>query len=350
MDNTIVISTPPHVKSKRTTRGIMIDVCIALSPAAIAGCVFFGWQALLIILISVFTCAATEFIYFFIANGGFSNKCRDAGAVCKRFVRQFDFTSVVTGLILALILPTTDKWWQVFYEVIFGAIFSIAVVKMFFGGTGKNLVNPAAAGRAFMFLSFGLTTYVAANFGPVMDGSEVLTGATNLSGSILMGNGNVLNLVDLLLGTGKAGCIGETCIIAILIGYVYLCARGVIKWWQPLLFFVILGFTAVIMNGFYGETYVFDMNAFLPAILSGGAAFAGVFMLTDYVTSPKGVWGQTFYYGFAAILLGVLRYFTKIEVASFIILIMNIITPLIDRYMIEKPFGYKKEKKQKESN
>lgn len=348
MDNTVVISTPPHVKSKRTTRGIMIDVCIALAPAAIAGCVFFGWQALLIILMSVLICVATEFVYFFIANKGFSNKCKDAGAVCKRWVKQFDFTSVVTGLILALILPTTDKWYQVFYEVIFGAVFAIAIVKMLFGGTGKNLVNPAAAGRVFMFLSFGLTTYVAANFGPVMDGSKVLTGATNLSGSLLQGNGNTLNLLDLLLGTGKAGCIGETCILAILVGYVYLSVRDVIKWWQPLFFLAVLGFTAVIMNGFYGDTYVFDMNVFLPSIMSGGAVFMGVFMLTDYVTSPKGVWGQMFYYGVAAILLGVLRYFTSYEVASFVILLMNLITPLIDRYMISKPFGYKRVKKQKE--
>ena len=112
MDNSIVISTPPHVKSKRTTRSIMLDVCFALAPAAIAGCVFFGWQALLIILMSVFACVATEFVYFFIANKGFSEKCKNAKAVCLRWTKQFDFTSMVTGLILAMIIPTTDKWYQ----------------------------------------------------------------------------------------------------------------------------------------------------------------------------------------------------------------------------------------------
>ena len=249
MDNSIVISTPPHVKSKRTTRGIMLDVCIALAPAAIAGCVFFGWQALLIILMSVFACVATEFVYFFIANKGFSEKCKNAKAVCLRWTKQFDFTSVVTGLILAMIIPTTDKWYQVLYEVIFGAVFAIAIVKMLFGGTGKNLVNPAAAGRVFMALSFthlvATSGFVGANFDPISDSSLVFTDATNLAG--LLTNGldiapsSYLSPLDLLLGTGVSGCIGETCKLAIIIGYIYLCVRGVIKWWQPLLFLVVLG-------------------------------------------------------------------------------------------------------------
>ena len=352
MDNSIVISTPPHVKSKRTTRGIMLDVCIALAPAAIAGCVFFGWQALLIILMSVFACVATEFVYFFIANKGFSNKCRDAKAVCLRWTKQFDFTSVVTGIILALILPTTDKWYQVFYEVIFGAIFAIAVVKMLFGGTGKNLVNPAAAGRVFMFLSFSITTVVAANFEAISDSSLVFTDATNLSGLLTYGTGNnptsYISPLDLFLGTGIMGSIGETCKLAILIGYVYLCVRGVIKWWQPLLFLVVLGFTAVLLAGFTFDKYTFDIALFLPSVLSGGALFGAVFMMPDYVTSPKGVWGQLLYYVAGAILLALLRHFTRMEVISFVILLMNLVTPLIDKYLIRRPFGYIRQKKHKE--
>ena len=133
MDNTIVVSTPPHVKSKRTTRGIMLDVLIALLPCAIAGIVFFGWRALVIELVAVVTCVATEFVYFFILNKGFSNKCADAKKVCLRWVKQFDLTSVITGLILALILSSDVKW----YEVIIGSIFAIAVVKMLFGDYDK---------------------------------------------------------------------------------------------------------------------------------------------------------------------------------------------------------------------
>ncbi len=357
MDNTVMISTPPHVKTKRTSRNIMLDVVIALLPSAVAGVIFFGWQALLIILMSVIACVATEVVYFFIAHKGFSNKCKHAGEVCAKWIKQFDFTSVVTGLILALILPVTDKWYNVFYEVIFGAIFAIAVVKMLFGGTGKNLVNPASAGRVFMFLSFSITTYIAANIGPVSDSSTLISGATNLSGSLLSRFDSVagtkapesaLSVIDLFLGTGVAGCIGETCKIAILIGYVYLCVRGVIKWWQPLLFLGVFGLFATLMSGFGFESYKFDISLFLPHILSGGVMFAAVFMFTDYSTSPKGVYGQLFYFIVSAIVLAVLRYFTKIEVASFVIVLMNLFIPLIDKAFIRKPFGYKKEKNAKE--
>lgn len=349
MDNTVVVSTPPHVKNKRTTRGIMLDVCIALAPCAVAGCVFFGWQALLIILMSVFACVATEFVYFFIANKGFAKKCADAKSVCRRWLKQFDFTSVVTGLILALILPTTQKWYEVFYEVIIGAIFSIAVVKMLFGGTGKNLVNPAAAGRVFMFLSFSVTTYVACNFGAIADGGTLTSGATNLAGLLGKEPKNTLNVLDLFLGTGVPGCIGETCKLAIIAGYIYLVVRKVIKWWQPILFIALFGFVAVLMSGFaYKAGYKFDVKLFLPHVLSGGAMFAAVFMIPDYVTSPKCVWGQLLYIGLTAVVMAVLRYFTHIEVASFVIILMNLFVPLIDKYVIPLPFGYKRTKKVKE--
>lgn len=349
MDNTIVVSTPPHIKTKRTTRSIMIDVCIALVPSAVAGCVFFGWQALMIILMSVFACAATEFVYFFVQNKGFSNKCKDAKAVCVRFLKQFDFTSVVTGLILALILPTTDKWYEVFYEVLIGGIFSIAVVKMLFGGTGKNLVNPAAAGRVFMFISFSLTTYVACKFNYIGDSGVLTTGATNLSTLLGKNPSNTESLLDLFLGSGVSGCIGETCALAILVGYVYLSVRQVIKWWQPIFFLVIFGFTAVLMSGFgFKDGYKFDMSLFLPHILSAGVLFAAIFMFTDYVTSPKNVWAQIVYFAVSAIVLAIMRYLTKTEVASFIILLMNLFVPLIDKYVRPRPFGYKKEKKAKE--
>lgn len=346
IDNTVVISTPPHVRGTRSTRGIMGDVCIALAPAAIAGIVFFGWYALIVELVAVLGCVATEFVYFFIAKGGFANKCKNAGLTCKLWLKQFDLTSVITGLILALILPVTVKW----YEVLIGSIFAIAIVKMFFGGTGKNLVNPAATARVVMFLSFSLTAYVAANFGAIspVDNGEVLTGATNLSGYLLKGQPSQLGVLDLFLGTGVNGCIGETSALAILIGYIYLCVRKVIKWWQPLLFLAVFGFTAVLLSGFYFDSYKFDITLFMPHILSGGAVFAAVFMFTDYVTSPKGVIGQLVYYIGGAVLLAVLRYLTSLETASFVIMIMNILVPLIDRYCIRKPFGYVKEKKQKE--
>ena len=147
-------------------------------------------------------------------------------------------------------------------------------------------------------------------------------------------------------GTGVAGCIGETCKVAILVGFVYLAIRNVIKWWQPLLFIAVFGFTAVFLSGFdYANqgAYIYDMELFLPHIFSGGVLFGAVFMFTDYVTSPKGVFGQIVYYVIAALLVAVLRYLTKIEVTSFVIILMNLFVPLIDKYVRRKPFGYKKE-------
>ncbi len=344
MDNTIVVSTPPHVKSPRTTKGIMLDVVISLVPCAIAGIVFFGINAFVLLLTAVLGAVATEFVYYFIANGGFSEKCKNAGKVCKRWWKQFDYTSVVTGMILALILPSSANW----YEVLIGSIFSIAIVKMLFGGTGKNLVNPAAAGRVFMFISFStaLTAYVAANFEPISLDSQLFTGATHLSGFLLGGDAKgEMALIDLFLGTGVAGCIGETCKLAVLIGFIYLVVRKVIKWWQPVLFIVLSSFLSVCLAATSGS---FDIALFPSYMLSGGLMFAAVFMAPDYVTSPKGNNGQIVYYVALAVLTSLLRFYCKIEVVSFAILLMNLVVPLIDTYIVRKPFGYKKVKKQKE--
>ncbi len=340
MDNTIVISTPPHVKSPRTTKGIMLDVLIALLPATIAGLIFFGWQALVVIVTAVLSAVAAEFVYYFIYNGGFKDKCSKAAGVCKKWLKQFDFTSVVTGLILALILPSTAKW----YEVLIGAVFAIVIVKMLFGGTGKNLVNPAAAGRVMMFLSFSLTTYIAANFEPTSLDSELFTGATHLSGWLLGGNPDAkITWLDLFLGAGVAGCIGETCKLALIAGYIYLVVRKVIKWWQPLLYIVLSAFLSVCMAATV-EGATFDISLMLDYSLSGGLMFGAIFMATDYVTSPKGVYGQIVYYVLLAVLTSLLRFYTKIEVVSFIILLVNLVVPLIDTYIVRRPFGYVKEK------
>lgn len=338
MNNEIVISTPPHVKSKRTTKTIMLDVIISLLPATVMGIVFFGLNALLVVLVSVAAAVATEFVYYFIANGGFKDKCKRAGGVCLNWLKQFDYTSIITGLILALIVPSSTKW----YEVLIGSMLAIAIVKMLFGGTGKNLVNPAATGRVIMTISaFGIATFAAPQIGAILDTGSIATGATVLSGNLLKGNEAGLSLLDMFLGTGMAGCIGETCKPAILIGFVYLCVRGVIKWWQPLLYVVVTGLLGVCLQGF-------DFGFFLPSILSGGLLFGAVFMATDYVTSPKGTYGQIVYYLLLAVLTAVLRYLTKAEVVSFVIMLVNLLVPLIDTYIVRKPFGYKREKKNKE--
>lgn len=349
MNSNVVISTPPHVKSKRTTKGIMIDVAIALVPAAVMGIVYFRLNAFILVLTSVLSAVATEFVYYFIAKGGFKNKCKNAKNVCVKWCRQFDFTSVVTGLILALIVPPTTNW----YEILLGAVFAIAIVKMLFGGTGKNLVNPAAAGRIFMFISFTLTVYSAAQVGAIDSASTVYTagetiktGATHLSGYLLSGGDGKMAWLDLFLGTGVAGCVGETCKLALIVGYIYLVVRKVIKWWQPLLYIIPSAFFSVCLAAIGSS---FDIGLFLDYALSGGLMFGAIFMATDYVTSPKGVYGQIVYYLLLAVLTSLLRYFAKIEIVSFVIMLTNLIVPLIDTYIVRKPFGYKKQKKQKEA-
>ena len=322
----------------------MLDVIIALIPAAVMGIVYFGLNAFILELTAVLTAVATEFVYFFIKNKGFSDKCRHAGEVCKKWWKQFDYTSIVTGLILALIIPSAVKW----YEVLIGAIFSIALVKMVFGGTGKNLVNPAATGRIFMFLSFSLTVYTACAINPVSPDSNLFTGPTHLSGWLLATENAAgrMSWLDLFLGTGVAGCIGETCKVALILGYIYLVVRKVIKWWQPLLFIVVACFLSVCFAAI--DTKTFDIGLFLDFMLSGGLMFGAIFMATDYVTSPKGVYGQIVYYAALGVLTALLRYLTKIEVVSFVIMLMNLLVPLIDTYIVRKPFGYKKVRKQKE--
>ena len=382
MDNSIVITTPPHVKSRRTTRSIMLDVLIALAPAAICGIVYFLVDALILEITCVAFAVIAEFVYFFIAKGGFNLRFADsetkelkgkiaalkkagrpfedeqAALKAKRaalnkaaaakmrsvffsFIKQFDFTSVVTGLILALILPPAVNW----YEAAIGSAFAIIIVKMVFGGTGRNIANPAAVGRVFMFISFAITTYTAANFGTIIEGSgdTLSSSATYLADALLTDKPDIgaISLVDLFLGTGLKGCIGETCKLALIVGYIYLAVRKVIKWWQPLLYLAVLGLMAAALNA--------DFAYFLPSILSGGAMFGGIFMFTDYVTSPKGVYAQIVYYALAGILTAVLRHFTHIEVVSFVIVLMNLIVPLLDMWIRRRPFGYKREKKNEEA-
>ncbi len=341
MDNRLIVSTSPHLKTARTTKKIMLDVIIALLPTTVASWIFFGVEALVLELCAVLSAVAFEFIYYFIANGGFAKKCQNALAVCKKWYKQFDYTSIITGMILALGLPPTTK----FYELIIGAAFAIIIVKMLFGGTGKNLVSPSTAARVFMFISFSITTYTACKIYPIsLDSSLLTTGATYLSGSLLQAEPVAkMQFIDLFIGTGLNGCIGETCKLAILIGYAYLVIRKVIKWWQPALYIGATFALSLALNGFKFAT-AFDLT------LSGGLIFGAVFMATDYVTSPKNSLGQIVYYIFLGVMTAILRHLTKLEVVSFVILLGNLIVPLIDTYIIQRPFGYTREKAVKEAN
>ena len=333
----VFIEHSPHQKSSLTTRRIMLDVLIALLPASAAGIVFFGWEAAVFIAISLASAFLTELVWYLIQHKVWT----DSG-ILKDFFRQFDLTSLVTGLLLALCLPAQIEAW---YMPLIGSIFAVGVAKMLFGGTGKNIVNPALAGRIMLFISFtAMTMYPAANFGPIATDAanfDPSAGSTQL-GNFLSGQ-PMLSALDLFLGTGVAGCIGETCKLALLVGYLYLCVRSVIKWYLPVLYIGVTGLFAVALEGF-------DFGYFLPSILSGGLFLGAIFMATDYVTSPKSKLGNIIYFIALGLLTAGLRKATGIEVVSFCILLMNFLVFLIDLAIKPRPFGYVRRKKRKEAN
>lgn len=324
-----LVSVAPHIKSPRTTKHIMLDVLIALLPAAAAGIVYFGGEAAAVIALSLVSALLTEFVWFLLREKIWAQPKE----VLKKFAAQFDFTSPITGLLLALCLPADIGAW---YMPVLGSIFAVGVVKMLFGGTGKNIVNPAIAGRVFLFISFAaMTSYPLARFGALNAGGGLTTGATQLNQ--LLNGETVLSPLDLFLGTGVAGCIGETCKLALLAGGVYLCVRGVIKWYLPVLYIGVTGLFAAALE--------WDIGYFLPSILTGGLFLGAIFMATDYVTTPKSKLGNILYFIALGLLTAGLRKATGIEVVSFCILLMNFTVFLIDLAIKVRPFGFRRAKR-----
>ena len=332
----LIVSPAPHIKTRRTTRTIMLDVLIALLPASAAGIVFFGWEAAVFIAISLAGAFLTELVWYLIQHKVWT----DSG-ILKDFFRQFDLTSLVTGLLLALCLPAQIEAW---YMPLIGSIFAVGVAKMLFGGTGKNIVNPALAGRIMLFISFtAMTMYPAANFGPIATDAanfDPSAGSTQL-GNFLSGQ-PMLSALDLFLGTGVAGCIGETCKLALLVGYLYLCVRGVIKWYLPLLYIVTTGLFAMALEGGFG------INLFAEAIFSGGLFLGAIFMATDYVTTPKTTLGNIIYFIVLGLFTAGLRKAVGIEVVSFAIFLMNFVVFLLDLVIRPRPFGSVKTRRAKQ--
>ena len=330
-------SSSPHVKAKRTTRHIMIDVCIALLPAVIMGIVYFGWRAAALIAISVASSILSEGVYLLICK-----------KTIKEIIHQFDFTSCVTGLLIALSIGSQTP----LYVPVLASIFAIIVVKMLFGGTGKNLVNPAVTGRVFAFISFTsvmASGWLAPSISSIAGGWATsispTTGATILTEK-LSGAVTSFSVWDMLLGTGMAGCIGETCKLALIVGAIYLAVRRVINIIYPAIYIAVTGVVAVILQSVTKGQL--DLYSFFPAVLSGGLFLGAFFMATDYTTSPNTTVGNIVYFALLGILTAVLRWATGIEVVSFVILLGNLLVPLIDKFIVNKPFGYVKVKKVKE--
>ena len=325
----LVFSSSPHLKAPKTTKGIMIDVSIALLPATIVGIVFFGLNALLTMVFSVVSAIVAELLFKVIVNK----------ASLKQFYNEFDYTTLVTGLLIGMNMPplALSNW----YIPVIASFFAIIVVKMLFGGTGKNIVNPAIAGRIFVFISFGIVAaggFMMPIVGESAQGTfmeTVVAGSTPL-GSMLMGGlaeAGASNM-DMFLGL-IPGTIGETSALALIIGGIYLVARGVIDFKWPVVYIAVTGLFAVVLNGF-------DFNWFLPSILSGGLMLGAIFMATDYTTTPNTQLGNWIYFVALGLITATLRHNNGTEVVSFAILLMNLVVPLIDKYIVPKPFGYKK--------
>lgn len=304
MSEKMKVSSNPHIRANVSTSGIMLTVIIALLPTTGFGIYNFGLRALAHILITVAACVLTEL--------GFE-------LLVKKPITIGDLSAVVTGLLLALNLPVSAPLWI----GIIGGVFAILVVKMLFGGLGQNFMNPALGARCFLLLSF---TQIMTNFD-----CDAYTGATPLA--LVKENGSV-NILHMVIGK-TAGTIGETSMIAIIIGACILLIMGVIDLRVPGTYIVSFVIFIVLFGG-----HGFD-PAFITAHLAGGGLMLGAFfMATDYVTRPVTKLGQYIYGIILGLLTGIFRiYGPSAEGVSYAIIISNLLVPIIEKYTIPKPFG-----------
>lgn len=306
MESSLILSSAPHIHTKNTSRKIMLDVIIALLPATVASVVIFGTKALGIIAACVIAAVVSEALF-------------DLAVGKKQTIG--DLSAVVTGLLLALNLSTNVAIWQ----CVVGSVFAIVVVKCLFGGLGKNFANPAITGRVFMLLAF---SSVAGGANPVI--VELTSTATPLE-LIAQQAENAPSLMELFLGL-HGGAIGETCCLALLIGFVYLLIRKVIKWHVPVIFIATVFVCYLIATG--------DFTYALSEILAGGLFIGAIFMATDYVTSPITLKGKMVFALGCGLVTFVIRYFCAYpEGVSFSILAMNILTPYIEKWTANTPLG-----------
>ncbi len=306
-DHKLYVTSSPHVFSKNTTRGIMLDVLIAMTLPAIMAVVLFGLRAFMLISVCTITAVLSEW--------GFQK-------LTKQKITISDLSAAVTGLLLALNLPTTVLWWQ----AMLGSIIAIVVVKGLFGGIGKNFANPAITARIILLISFSAT--VGGTAFPTI--TDVTAQATPLV--ILKSYHGLLPEIWQMLVGLRGGAIGEGCIIAILIGGVYLIIKKVISWHTPVVFITtVFILTAIIYK---------DLEIALYEILSGGLFIGAFFMATDYSTTPSRPLGKVIFAIGCALITVVIRAYGNLpEGVSYSILFMNILTPYIDKWVEKRPIG-----------
>lgn len=319
MEQKFTVSSSPHIKLCEDTRSVMLDVIIALMPASAAGVYFFGLRALAVMLTSVAACILSEYAY---------------EKITKKPVTVGDLSCVVTGILLALNLPSSIPLWM----VIIGAAFAIIIVKQLYGGLGKNFMNPALAARCFMLVAWAgsMTCF----YEPFTDAISSATPLAVLKGT---SGGDLPTLLTAFLG-GKPGCIGETSGLMLLLGFVYLLAKRVVDFRIPVCY----------LASFAVFTYLFGNNATelsqgmftAVSMLSGGLLLGVFFMATDYVTTPATPRGRiVFGIGCGFLTFAIRRFGGYPEGVSFSIILMNVAAPLIERFTAPKPFGYVKKRK-----
>ncbi|WP_027623270.1 RnfABCDGE type electron transport complex subunit D [Clostridium lundense] len=299
------VSSSPHIRAKDTTKSIMRDVAIALLPATIAGIYFFKLQGLLVILASVLSCVAAEYIW-----QKASNKKITVG----------DYSAVVTGLLLAFNLPAAVPLWI----PVIGGFFAIIIVKQFFGGLGQNIVNPALAARAFLLASWPvqMTTWT-------LDGVTTATPLAILKGKEATG-AVAPDLMSVFIGH-VGGCIGETSALALLIGGAYLFYKHIIDWRIPVSFIA----TTFVFTAIAGRA-----SSPVYELFAGGLMLGAIFMATDYATSPITPLGRIIFGVGCGVITSLIRIFGGYpEGVSYSILIMNLFVPLIERWTTPKIFG-----------
>ena len=307
------VSSSPHVRSKDTTSRIMLYVIIGLIPASLFGIYNFGLRALLLIAVTIASCAASEWVFDKIVHK-------------KNTVP--DLSCVVTGLLLALNLPVTLPWW----EAVIGGVFAIVVVKCLFGGLGQNFMNPALGARCFLLIAFAadMTNFV----------TDTYSGPPPLAA---MRTVEAVDTINMLIGR-IPGTIGETSVIAILIGAIFMILMGVIDLRIPASYIVTFVVFMLLFSG-----HGFDGGYITAQLCGGGLMLGAFFMATDYVTSPITPRGKIVFGICCGILTGLFRTFgANAEGVSFAIILSNLLVPMIEKYTVPRAFGQVKEAKKQE--
>ena len=315
------IAPAPHVHGGDSVQKNMLNVIIALAPAYLAGCWYFGVGAIMVSAIAMISCVAFEWLI--------------SKFILKKKPQVNDLSALLTGLLLAMNLPSSLPWWM----VVIGSLVAIGIGKMSFGGLGNNLFNPALVGRVFLLISFpaAMTTWpVPDQLTLLGDNVDALTAATPLA-YIKEGIFTTFTEMEMFLGN-IGGSFGETCSAALILGLIYLLATRTITWHIPVsILGTVLIFTGI-MHGIDPCTYASP----LLHITSGGLLLGSIFMATDYVTSPMTKTGQIIFGVGIGLITMVIRLFGSYpEGISFAILIMNAVVPLINRYIRPKRFGAK---------